>query len=231
MTVTLLLFASYREQVGQKKLVLELPHDCRVKDLAEKLEADYPELSLTGGLCAVNEHYAEPDKALSNGDTVAFFPPVSGGSGALTTESLDHFIVTDAPLDLGDYHQRVAAPEYGAIASFLGTVRSPNLGQPVRYIDYQGYEAMIITQMRVIANELREAFELGKLLLAHRLARLEPGEASIAVVISAKHRRDALQACQQGIDRAKELLPVWKYEVGDRDAHWVPGAAKAGPLL
>ena len=143
----------------------------------------------------------------------------------------DHFFVTEDVLDIVHYLSLVTAPEYGAVASFVGTVRSPNLGKTVRYIDYEGYDAMIRTQMTVVAGELRAGLELGHLILAHRLGRMEPGEASIAIVASSKHRSEALQACQRGIDRAKELLPVWKLEVTEAGETWVGGSTAAGKTL
>ena len=143
----------------------------------------------------------------------------------------DHFFVTEDILDVAHYLSLVTVPEYGAVASFVGTVRSPNLGKRVLYIDYEGYDAMIETQMAIVAGELRDGLELGHLVLAHRLGRMEPGEASIAIVASSKHRTEALQACQRGIDRAKELLPVWKLEVTEEGESWVEGSTAAGETL
>ena len=143
----------------------------------------------------------------------------------------NHFFVTEDVLDVALYLSLVTAPEYGAVASFIGTVRSPNLGKRVLYIDYEGYDAMIETQMAIVAGELRDGLELGHLVLAHRLGRMEPGEASIAIVASSKHRTEALQACQRGIDRAKELLPVWKLEVTEEGESWVEGSTAAGETL
>jgi len=79
MTVTVLFFASLREAVGQRQLELSLTEPLNVRQLADRLEAQHSGLSLTGTLCALNEHYIEPTQTLSEGDTVAFFPPVSGG--------------------------------------------------------------------------------------------------------------------------------------------------------
>jgi MoaE-MoaD fusion protein len=101
----------------------------------------------------------------------------------------NHFFVTTAPLDHAHYLSLVTAGEYGAVASFLGTVRSPNAGENVLYIDYEGYENMMYTQMKVIADIMRESLELGHLVLAHRLGKMYPGEASIAIVASSKHRK------------------------------------------
>lgn len=143
----------------------------------------------------------------------------------------DHLVVSREPLELAALFALVAAPACGASASFVGTVRSPNGGAVVRHIDYEGYEPMIVRQMRSIAAELRGRYELGGVAMAHRLGRLAPGEASIAVVISAPHRREALAACQEAIERAKVLLPVWKREASEAGERWVAGSSAAAEPL
>lgn len=79
MTITVLYFASLREQAGRSEQRLELTPPVSVRELARRLEAEQPGLRLSGALCAVNEHYARPEQPLADGDTVAYFPPVSGG--------------------------------------------------------------------------------------------------------------------------------------------------------
>jgi molybdopterin converting factor subunit 1 len=216
MSIRVLLFASYRQQAGTKELALDA--GATPREVARQLEARFPSLTLKGALCAVNERYADPDEALKPGDTVAFFPPVSGGE-----QSGEHLFVTEAELELPHYFALVRDPRFGAIASFVGSVRSPNDGAVVHAIDYQGYEAMILSQMRVVASEVRERFKAGRVVLAHRLGRLEPGEASIAIVIAAVHRAEALSACHYAIERCKALLPVWKREATSQGERWVPG--------
>ena len=222
-----LLFSSYRDAVGQRELELSLPTGATVRDAAARLEADYPDLKLKGALAARNEVYAGPDELLEMGDTLAFFPPVAGGSN----EPEDWFFVTDKALDVSACLAHVSDPKYGAVSSFLGTVRSPNHGQPVLYIDYEGYEAMIASQMKRAAAELRERFDLGRVVFGHRLGRLAPGEASIVIAISSAHRRDALLATHAAIDRLKEILPVWKLEATPDGAAWVAGSSAAAETL
>ena len=147
------------------------------------------------------------------------------------TEPQTYTIVTYETLELQSYVERVTEARYGAVATFLGTVRSPNLDKEVQYIDYEGYESMIVTQMEIVAQSLRAELDLGHFLIAHRLGRCLPGEASIALVASSKHRKEALLACQRGIDRAKDLLPIWKYEVTHDGATWIEGSTAAGPIL
>ena len=218
-------------------MTLELPEHTNarttVRDVADKLQADYPDLSLKGALCALNERYVSPDQEVKEGDTLALFPPVSGGEvdAPETAHLTDHLFVTEGVLDLAHLHALAVADPYGAVASFVGTVRSPNLGRAVTYIDYEGYEAMILTQMKVVAGEMRARFDLGKVVISHRLGRLRPSEASIAIVISSEHRRAALDATHACIDRIKELLPVWKREVSAQGEAWVEGSSAAGKTL
>lgn len=80
MTIRVLYFASLREQAGHAEQALELDAPTSVRELARRLEAERAGLRLSGVLCAVNEEYAEPERQLQDGDTVAFFPPVSGGA-------------------------------------------------------------------------------------------------------------------------------------------------------
>ena len=230
MTLEVLFFATYREQTGQKTVKLELPDGATVRDAAAQLEAHYPELKLTGALAARNEVYAAPQETLEAGDTLAFFPPVAGGSDA-SEPTDDYFFVTEAPLDIAACSARASRPEYGAVSSFLGTVRSPNHGQAVHFIDYQGYETMILRQMQRAAAELRAQFELGRIVFGHRLGKLLPGEASIIIVVSSAHRKAALEATHAAIDRLKELLPVWKLEATPEGQRWVEGSTAASDPL
>ena len=225
MTLEILFFASYREQVGQPSVRLELEDGATVRDAATRLEAGYPNLKLKGALAAVNETYAAPEETLNPGDTLAFFPPVAGGSDD------GHFFVTEEALALDRYVALASDPRFGAVGSFIGTVRSPNFGQDVRYIDYQGYETMILGQMKRAAGELRERFKLGRVVFAHRLGKLRPGDASIVIVISSAHRKDALLATHAAIDRLKEILPVWKLEATPAGEQWVAGSSAAAETL
>ncbi len=132
-------------------------------------------------------------------------------------------LLTRDPLDIGALSAEVGDARSGAVASFLGTVRSPNRGREVFWIDYEGYDAMIEAELARIANELRDAFPLLGLALAHRLGRCLPGEASIAIVACSPHREAAFDACREALERCKARLPIWKHESDESGAHWVDG--------
>ncbi len=218
MRVEVRLFALYREKAGRDRLELLLPEGARVREAKEALEALFPGLSLEGGMAAVNEELVVGETPLKEGDTLAFLPPVSGGSE-------ESFGLTQDPLDLGSLVAWATAPEYGAVVSFLGTTRSPNRGEEVAFLEYEAYPEMALKVMRQILEEMRARWPLGRIALWHRLGRVGPGEASIAIVVSARHRKEAFAACAYAIDRVKEILPVWKKEYRPDGSFWVEGQA------
>ncbi|GAA6762791.1 MULTISPECIES: molybdenum cofactor biosynthesis protein [Thermus] len=217
MRVEVRLFALYRERVGKDRFPLDLPEGARVKEAKEALERLFPGLSLSGGMAAVNRELAGAETPLKEGDEVAFLPPVSGGQ--------DSFGLTEGPLDLKALVDWATAPEYGAVVSFLGTTRSPNRGEAVAYLEYEAYPEMAEKAMAQVIAEMRERWPLGRVALWHRLGRVDPGEASIAIVVSARHRKEAFAACEYAIDRVKQILPVWKKEYRPDGSFWVEGFA------
>jgi molybdopterin converting factor subunit 1 len=221
--ITVVLFARLKREAGLEQVQMPLPSPPTVRALAAGVEAQYS-LSLKGCMVAVNEQYADPEQTVSDGDEVAFLPPVAGGSdegGAPT----DFVQVTNRELSLEAASAFLVRPEYGAQAYFVGTVRSPNLGKVVEYIEYEGYAPMAEKVMREAANLARERHgELGTY-LQHRTGRLTPGQVSILIGVGSPHRRAALEACDFLIEHLKVVLPVWKLE-GDEDGeHWVKGQA------
>lgn len=135
------------------------------------------------------------------------------------------------PIDLTNVTAKLEDESMGGVAVFLGRVRSPNAGQTVYYLEYEGYHEMVIAVMAEIAGELRATHGELRVALHHRLGRLEPGEVSLAVAVAAPHRRAALRACADGVEAVKLRLPVWKLEVGEDGSSFVAGAAAAAEVL
>ncbi|MDE2060616.1 MAG: molybdenum cofactor biosynthesis protein MoaE, partial [candidate division NC10 bacterium] len=115
----------------------------------------------------------------------------------------------------------------GAVVTFLGVVREQTRGRQVRYLEYEAYREMAIPKMREIADEIRRKWEVDEIAMVHRVGRLQIGEASVAIAVSAPHRHEALAACAYAIDRLKEIVPIWKKEVWTDGEEWVgPGSCK-----
>lgn len=132
--------------------------------------------------------------------------------------------ITDQPLSLEPLIDIVKRSSAGAIVSFLGIVREQTRGRQVRYLEYEAYREMAISKMCEIADEIRQKWKIDEIAIMHRIGRLQIGEASVAIAVSAPHRHEAFAACAYAIDRLKEVVPIWKKEVWTDGEEWVrPG--------
>jgi len=203
--VTVRLFAGLRERAGWS--TREIDAD-RVADVWPALDlGDEPE----GLLYAVNKEYAPVDTKLADGDVVALIPPVSGGA----------FLLTEDPVSLDAVVAEVASEEAGAIATFSGTARRHSRGRVVSYLDYEGYEGMAEAMMEQLAAVLKERYDVQEIAIHHRVGRVELGEPSVVIAVSAAHRADALAACKDAIDILKVEVPLWKKEVYEGGEEWI----------
>jgi MoaE-MoaD fusion protein len=206
MRVHVKLFAGLRERAGWSER--ELDGADRVADVWPALDlGDEPE----GLLYAVNKEYADRDRTLADGDEVALIPPVSGGAFRLTAEPLS----VDAVVD------EVRSDQAGAVATFIGTTRLQSRGRTVLHLDYEAYDEMAEQAMAKIAAELKGRYDLCEIAIHHRTGRVEIGEASVVIAVSAPHRQEALAACKDAIDTLKERVPLWKKEVYDGGEEWI----------
>jgi MoaE-MoaD fusion protein len=206
MHVTVRLFAGLRERAGTG--TLELDGVTTVADVWVGLGlGDEPR----GLLYAVNRAYVEPTHALHDGDEVAVIPPVSGGS----------FLISAEPLDVAAVLAEAADDEAGAVASFVGTVRRRSRGRTVLYLEYEAFEEMAEPMLRALADELTAKHDLSKVAIHHRVGRVEIGEPSVAIAVSAPHRAAALDACKEAIDTLKETIPLWKKEFYEGGEEWL----------
>jgi molybdopterin synthase catalytic subunit/molybdopterin converting factor small subunit len=206
--VTVRLFAGLREKAGTGVRELELSGGARLADV-------WPALALgdepSGLLYAVNREYASRDQELSEGDEVALIPPVSGGA----------FRLSEEPLDLEAAVREVADDRAGAIATFVGTTRSESRGRSVQYLEYEAYEGMAEKVMEELTRDLEAKHELTAVAIHHRTGRVEIGDRSVVIAVSAPHRQAALSACAEAIDRLKQTVPLWKKEVYEGGEEWI----------
>ena len=204
--MTVKLFAGLRERAGWAQ---------REVEGVERVEDVWPVLGLgnepDGLLYAVNRRYAERTSELADGDEVALIPPVSGGS----------FRLSEAPLSQDAVVDEVARNEAGAIATFIGTTRAQSRGRSVQYLEYEAYAGMAEDVMAEIAGALRDRYAVLEIAIHHRTGRVEIGEPSVVIAVSARHRHDALAACKDAIDTLKERVPLWKKEVYEGGEEWI----------
>lgn len=215
MRIRVKLFASVREIVGQKELILEVPDGMKASALPHRLAIEYPGMrALVAFLkIAVNHEYADGERVLIEGDEVALLPPVSGG--------VDAFEITETPLSLDAVTTAFGQDTCGAIASFLGIVRGFARGRRVDHLEYDAYPEMAVAKMQQIGDEIRARWPVDRIAIVHRVGRLGVGEASVAIAVASPHRHEALQACAYAIERLKEIVPIWKKEVWSDGSEWI----------
>jgi molybdopterin synthase catalytic subunit len=126
-----------------------------------------------------------------------------------------------APLELAELVARVAAPERGAVASFLGLVRDHHGGRAVHRLEYSAYAPMAEAECARIVAEAEERWPV-RIVLAHRIGALEIGDAAVAIAAGAAHRDEAFAACRFVIEEVKRRVPIWKKEFyADGAVEWV----------
>src|SRR5262245_16585877 len=135
--------------------------------------------------------------------------------------------IVEGPIDARTVIDAVSGHDAGAVAGFLGTVRETAQGRRVLFLEYEAYAPMAETQMRAIALALGREIGACRIAILHRVGRLELGETSVAIAVASAHRRIALQACAEAIERVKKTVPIWKKEHFEGGAVWIEGDPSA----
>src|ERR1700730_14769464 len=141
----------------------------------------------------------------------------------------DLILLVREPIDASALIEHVRTASDGAVVTFDGCVRNQSHGRHTLYLDYEAYEAMAIAKMREIAAESRAKFSIDRVAIAHRLGRLQIGETSVFIAVSAPHRPAAFEACRYAIDALKRTVPIWKKEDFDDGAVWADGELPPAP--
>jgi molybdopterin synthase catalytic subunit len=228
MQVKILLFATLKELAGTNRLVLEFPGESApLTEVRSLLAERHPAMrrNIEIAIAAINEEYAFGSESVKHNDEVAFFPPVSGGSGNYPTICR----LADAPINHDELVQSITLPETGAVVVFSGMVRGETTKDGeilhTQRLEYEAYERMAVSKMQQVADEIREQWSgVQGIALIQRVGVLEVGQNTIVIACSAAHRNaGCFEAAKYGIDRLKEIVPVWKKEVRPNGESWVEG--------
>ena len=132
----------------------------------------------------------------------------------------DSFAISFAPLSLEDVYAKADDPANGAVVVMSGMVRNQTGGKPVVALEYQAYEPMAMQVFSQIAAEIRQKWSIvTRVVIYHRIGRLQVGEISVLVAVGCPHRSEAFEACRYAIDTLKHNAPIWKKE------HWADGSS------
>lgn len=132
------------------------------------------------------------------------------------------FAIVEEPLEVGALIGDALRPECGAIATFVGTTRiDESEGASVEYLEYEAYRPMADRKLEEIGAEIMDRWHVGHVAIVHRVGRVDPGEASVAIIVAAARRGPAFEASRYAIERIKEIVPIWKREVWSDGYVWV----------
>jgi molybdopterin converting factor subunit 1 len=243
MLVKVLFFGMLRDLVGHSEQELKIADDACLKTVFDHYALLHPQLRKMSSsvLLAHNQKFATPDTTLSDGDEVAFMPPVSGGTtgGVLPLDDTDQdpvipflkwvrdkrgfYGLTHHPINVDALKQQVASSRAGALLTFEGVVRDNSCKRRTFYLDYDCYVPLALRTMQRLGHEVLQKNEIEAIAIVHRIGRLEIGEASVVITISAAHRQVAYKASLEAINKLKKTVPVWKKEYFEDGEIWVGG--------
>ena len=227
MQVRVLFFATLRDRAGEKEAQVEIPEGTTVQALKEHLVDQFPGLqtAIKSAIVSINREFAFDEQEIPDGSEVAIFPPVSGGNGQKYPTI---FAITEAALDLDALVAQITLPSTGAACLFTGMVRGvtqrDNPHETV-YLEYEAYQPMAEEKMRQVADEIRQRWpDVEGIAIVQRVGKLDRGTPTVLIACTAAHRDTGVfEAARYGIDRLKEIVPVWKKEVGPQGEVWVEG--------
>jgi MoaE-MoaD fusion protein len=226
MRVRVLFFGILKDLTGRSEDEIQLDEGAKVASVFEYYAERFPKLRAMAAsiVMARNHEFSPLSSPVADGDEVAFLPPVSGGNGSEIVDEAGHyFALTRRPIVTKNITDRMQRPSDGAVIAFEGVVRDNTKGRATKFLDYECYEAMALKMMAQIGREIAATHAIGRIAMVHRLGRMEIGEASVVIVVSAPHRKPAFDAALEGINRLKKLVPIWKKEHFADGEVWVEG--------
>jgi molybdopterin converting factor subunit 1 len=232
-----LFFGAARDAAGLDETTIELSGATTCAVALDHILRTFPELQRFGKslLLAINQEYAQPDREVREADELAIFPPVSGGaSETLETNAhgaQDFFELTTTPIDVGAVARRIVPNLSGATVTLDGYVREFTRGRRSLYLVYEAYAPMALKELQRLAAQAHTLFDIAHIGIVHRTGRLEIGETSVVISVSAPHRRAAFEACEWAIKELKRTVPIWKKEFYEDGEVWVEGEGKPEALL
>jgi MoaE-MoaD fusion protein len=221
--VKVLFFGQLKDIAGRSEDAAEIQAGATLETLFDHYASQFPRMRdlRPSIVIARNHQFAHSATPVSEGDEIAFLPPVSGGSDR------EIFELTREPIDTAAVRDRVLTPEDGAVVVFEGVVRNNTIFQAQRrateFLDYECYEPMALKTMEQIGREIAASHAITSIAMVHRLGRMDISEISVLIVVTAPHRKPAFEAAFEGINRLKKLVPIWKKEHFADGEVWVDG--------
>lgn len=227
--INVLFFANLRELVGKKEVSVDLPDGINVKEFKNLIGEIYPSLGpqLATTLIAINKEYSFDEDIIPAGSEVALFPPVSGGRGSNSMRP-SFFSIEEGELDLNELVGKITTARTGAACVFTGMVRAVTQRDnphETEFLEYEAYQEMAVEKIHQVADEIWEKWpSVEGIAIVQRIGHLDAGTPTVVIACSAGHRDSGVfEAARYGIDRLKQIVPIWKKEVSPDGEIWIEG--------
>jgi molybdopterin synthase catalytic subunit len=225
MQIRILFFAVIKQTLGTSSIKLEIDDQTNVSGLRKIMEEKYPDHKrlFQHTLVAVNQNFVTEDDFIPPNAEVAFFPPVSGGSELPTI-----YKISKRPLKIDSLVEKITLPTTGAVVVFTGVIRGITTrghAHDTEALTYESYKPMALKKMQQIADEIRERWTAVEgIVLTQRVGTMTKKTITVVIACSSPHRDDGVfDAAKYGIDRLKEIVPVWKKEISSSGEEWIEG--------
>ena len=222
----ILFFAKLKELIGVPEIKLEIEKGLTIQDLKNRLVLEYPQLKdyLPIMLVSINQNFAFDSETILENAEIACFPPVSGGQ-------MDNDVMIEVSTNEFDFNSLMTQSiqnSTGAVVMFTGVIRGEtnNSDHPLTSgLEYEAYIPMAEAKMVQVAEEIREKWPtVQKIVIIQRIGYMDAGTPTVVVLCSAAHRHTGVfEAAKYGIDRVKEIVPIWKKEIGPNGETWIEG--------
>ncbi len=227
MRARVLFFGVLKDMVGKPSEEAEFPSGATLGCVLRAYSERYPGVRGISPsiVMARNQRFAAASELIEDGDELALLPPVSGGTAEPLEilEAGNYFALVRRRIDPPAIAAKLITGAEGAVVTFEGTVRNNTGGRPTRFLDYEGYEPLALKTLARIGADIASRRAIGRIAIVHRLGRLLIGETSVAIVVTAPHRRPAFEAALEAIDTVKKSVPIWKKEYFMDGEVWVEG--------
>jgi molybdopterin synthase catalytic subunit len=225
MEYTILFFANIKDLTGTSKTVLSLPVNSSVADFKKILCSSFPVIEgfIDNLLISVNQEFVFNEDIIPEKAEIAVFPPVSGGNG-----EGDILKITTEEIDINHLLTKTTLNTTGAAAIFTGIIRgetSRGTQFKTSSLEYEAYIPMAEKKLAQIAEEIRKQWEsIERIVIVQRIGLMDAGVPTVVVICTAPHRDTGVfDAAKYGIDRLKEIVPIWKKEIGPNGETWIEG--------
>ncbi len=222
----IIFFAKLKDIVGKTEMEFDLREGSKVADLKREVLQKFPNLQeyVDIMIVSINQNFAFDDDPIPENSEIALFPPVSGGA----MDEDDFVDVIDNDFEFNSLINDVIEKQTGAVVMFTGVIRGETNDpeHPITTgLEYEAYVPMAKAKMLQIAEETRSRWpSIQKIVIIQRIGYMDAGTPTIVVICSAAHRNTGVfDAAKYGIDRVKEVVPIWKKEIGPDGQSWIEG--------